>query len=189
MEATVRAITGSDPAGWGTSEPSTQPWSPREITTFCRDRAPASSRVVVTGNGVLGQILVERTETAVREQVRLSGPRAGVVDASAIESLAAGVAGSARSMIVAAHPGRFDGLRGGQFTMPALPYGILVGHPVVTERGVAHAEQVPVTRYAILGDGRCQACWCRLDAGPGRPYELLTAVPEHFAITPEVLPP
>jgi hypothetical protein len=73
--------------------------------------------------------------------------------------------------------------------MPALPYGILVGHPVVTERGVAHAEQVPVTRYAILGDGRCQACWCRLDAGPGRPYELLTAVLEHFAITPEVLPP
>jgi hypothetical protein len=188
-EAAVRAITGSDPAGWGTSEPSTQPWSPREITTFCRDRAPTSTQVVVTGNGVLGQILVERTETAVREQVRLSGPRAGVVDASAIESLAAGVAGSARSMIVAAHPGRFDGLRGGQFTMPALPYGILVGHPVVTERGVAHAEQVPVTRYAILGDGRCQACWCRLDAGPGRPYELLTAVLEHFAITPEVLPP
>jgi len=183
-EAAVRAITGSDPTSWGTSEPSTQPWSPRELTTFCRNRAPTSAQVVVTGNGVLGQILVERTETAVREQVRLSGPRAGVVDASAIESLAAGVAGSARSMIVAVHPGRFDGLRAGQFTMPALPYGILVGHPVVAERGVTHAEQVPVTLTSILGDGVRQACWCRLDAGPGRPYELLTAVLEHFDLTP-----
>jgi len=181
-EAAVRAITGSDPTGWGTSEPATQPWSPREITTFCRDRAPTSAQVVVTGNGVLGQILVERTETAVREQTRLSGPRAGVVDAAAIESLAGQVVGSARSMIVAAHPGRFDGLRAGRFTMPALPYGILVGHPVVAERGVAHAEQVPVTRYRILGDGARQACWCRLDAGPGRPYELLTVVLEHFGV-------
>ncbi len=183
-EAAVRAITGSDPTGWGTSEPVTQPWSPRELTTFCRDRAPTSSQVVVTGNGVLGQILVQRTETTLREQVRLSGPRAGVVDASVIESLAARVAGSARSMIVAAHPGRLDGLRAGRFTMPVLPYGILVGHPVVTEFGVAHAEQVPVTRYRMLGDGVRQACWCRLDAGPGRPYELLTAVLEHFGVLP-----
>ncbi len=187
-EAAVRAITGSDPTGWGTSEPSTQPWSPREITAFCRNRAPTSTQVVVTGNGVLGQILVERTETAVREQVRLSGPRAGVVDQAAIESLAADVAGSARSMIVAAHPGRFDGLRGGQFTMPALPYGILVGHPVVAERGVAHAQQAPVTLTSILGDGARQACWCRLDAGPDRPYELLIAVLEHFGLAPEHRP-
>lgn len=187
-EAAVRALTGSDPSGWGTSEPSTQPWSPRELTTFCRDRAPTSTQIVVTGNGVLGQILVERTESAVREQVRLSGPRAGVVDASAIESLAADVAGGVRSMIVAAHPGRFDGLRTGQFTMPALPYGILIGHPMVAERGVAHAEQVPVTLTSILGDGVRQACWCRLDAGPGRPYELLTAVLQHFDLTPKSTP-
>ncbi len=187
-EAAVRTLTGSDPTGWGTSEPSTQPWSPREITTLCRDRAPTSTQVVVTGNGVLGQILVERTETAVREQVRLSGPLAGVVDASAIESLAADVAGSAHSMIVAVHPGRFDGLRGARFTMPALPYGVLVGQSVVAERGAAHAEQVPVTRYAMLGDGPRHACWCRLDAGPGRPYELLTAVLEHFDLTSEGRP-
>jgi hypothetical protein len=187
-EAAVRAITGSDPTGWGASEPSTQPWSPREITTFCRDRAPTSAQVVVTGNGVLGQILVERTESAVREQVRLSGPRAGVVDQAVIESLAAAVAGSARLMIVAAHPGRFDGLRAGRFTMPALPYGILIGHPVVAERGVAHAEQVPVTLTSILGDGVRHACWCRLDAGPGRPYELLTEVLEHFGVTAEGTP-
>ena len=182
-EAAVRAVTGSDPTGWGTSEPVTHPWSPREITRYCRDRAPTSTQVVVTGNGVLGQLLVERTESSVREQVRLSGPRAGVVDASVIESLAAKAAESARSMIVAAHPGRFDGLRTGQFTMPALPYGILIGRSVVAERGIAHAEQVPVTRYKLLGDGALLACWCRLDAGPGRPYELLTAVMEHFGVT------
>jgi hypothetical protein len=183
-EAAVRVVTGSDPTGWGISEPVTHPWSPREITTLCRDRAPTSTQLVVTGNGVLGQVLVERTETALREQVRLSGPRAGVVDGAAIESLAADLAGTARSMIVAAHPGRRDGLRTGVPTPPALPYAILVGHPVVAEQGVAHAEQVPVTRYAILGDGVRQACWCRLDAGPGRPYELLNAVLAHFGVMP-----
>lgn len=178
-EATVRAITGSDPAGWGVSEPVTQPWSPREITALCRDRAPTSTQVVVLGNGVLGQILVERTEHAVQEQVHLSGPPAGVVDAEAIEALATQLAGNVHSLSVATHPGRHDGLRAGKPTPPALPYAILIGRSVVAERGVAHAERVPVTQYRIL-DG---ACWCRLDSGPDRPYELLTAVLKHFGIT------
>jgi len=177
-ETAVRALTGSDPAGWGVSEPVTQPWSPREITALCRDRAPSATQVVVLGNGVVGQILVERTAEAVRERVHLSGPQAGVVDAEAIEALAEQLAGSARSLIVAAHPGRHDGLRTGKPTPPALPYAILVGRSVVAERGLGHAEQVPVTRYRIL-DG---ACWCRLDSGPDRPYELLTAVLRHFGI-------
>jgi hypothetical protein len=178
-ETAVRAITGSDPAGWGVSEPVTQPWSPREITALCRDRAPTSTQVVVLGNGVLGQLLVERTEDAVRERVHLSGPQAGVVDAEVIEALAEQLAGSARSLIVAAHPGRHDGLRAGKPSVPALPYAILIGRSVVAERGIAHAEQVPITQYRIL-DG---ACWCRLDSGPGRPYELLTAVLKHFGVT------
>jgi hypothetical protein len=179
VETVVRAITGSDPVGWGVSEPVTQPWSPREITALCRDRAPTSTQVVVLGNGVLGQILVDRTEDAVRERVHLSGPQAGVVDAEAIEALAEQLARSARSLIVAAHPGRHDGLRANKPTPPALPFAILIGRSMVAERGVAHAEQVPATRYRIL-DG---ACWCRLDDGPGRPYELLTAVLEHFGGT------
>ncbi len=131
------------------------------------------------GNGVVGQILVERTADAVRERVHLSGPQAGVVDAEAIEALAGQLAGSARSLIVSAHPGRHDGLRAGKPTPPALPYAILIGRSMVAERGAGYAEQVPVTRYRIL-DG---ACWCRLDSGPGRPYELLTAVLAHFSVT------
>jgi hypothetical protein len=178
-EAAVRVITGSDPAGWGVSEPVTQPWSPREITALCRDRAPTATQVVVLGNGVLGQIRVHRTKDAVREQVHLSGPPAGVVDAEAIEALAEQLAGSIHSLIVAAHPGRHDGLRAGKPTSPALPYAILIGRSVVAERGIAHAEQAPVTRHGII-DG---ACWCRLDSGPGRPYELLAAILQHFGVT------
>lgn len=178
-ETAVRAITGSDPAGWGVSEPVTQPWSPREITALCRDRAPNSTQVVVLGNGVVGQLLVERTAAEVRERVHLSGPQAGVVDAAAIEALAEQLAGSARSLIVSAHPGRHHGLRAGKPTPPALPYAILIGRSVVAERDLAHAEQVPLTHYRIL-DG---ACWCRLDYGPDRPYELLTAILQHFGIT------
>ncbi|MPZ64126.1 MAG: hypothetical protein GEU83_00895 [Pseudonocardiaceae bacterium] len=179
-EVAMRKLSDSDPTGWGISEPVAHPWSPRELTAFCRDRAPASSQVLVLGNGVLGQIHVERTKSGVQERVRLTGPPAGVVDAAVIESLAEALAGSARSVLVAASPGRLDGTRSAEVTMPALPYAVLVGRSVVAQRGVAHAEQVPISRYRIL-DG---ACWCHLDTGPERPYELLTAVCSHFGIIP-----
>ncbi|HSL09192.1 MAG TPA: DUF6177 family protein [Pseudonocardiaceae bacterium] len=182
-ETAIRALTGRAPAGWGIAEPATQPWSTRELTAQCRERAPAPTQLVVVGAGVIGQLRVERVNTGVLERIRLSGPPAAVVGQDAVEELVAVLAGTARSMIVAAQPGRLEGLRSNHPTPPALPYGILLGHSVVAERGIAHARAAPAAQVSLLGSGTRQACWCRLD-GRGRraPYELLTAVLQHFGL-------
>lgn len=182
--AAVRALTGAEPVGWGVAEPVTQPWSPREVTAHCRGRAPSPAQLVVVGAGVLGQLRADRVETGVLEQLRLSGPAASSVGRAAVDDLVAELAGTARSVVVAAQPGRLDGLRAPAPTPPALPYGILIGHPVVAERGVDHARQAPGA-VGLVGRGTSQAAWCRLDSGPGRPYELLTAVLEHFGVVPQ----
>lgn len=181
-ETVVRILTGGAPSGWGVAEPVTQPWSPREVTAHCRERAPSPTQLVVIGPGMVGQLHVERVDTGVLERLRFSGPVAGTVGQEVIETLAGEVAGTARSMIVAAHPGRLHGQRASLPTPPALPYGILIGHPVFAQHGVDHAKATPAAQVSILGQGARQACWCRLDAGPGRPYELLTAVLTHFGL-------
>lgn len=179
-ELAVRALTGNPPTGWGVAEPATQPWSPREVTAYHRDRAPTPTQLVVVGQGVVGQVRVERVDTGVLEQLRLSGLQADTVHQDNVEALAAELAGMARLMIVTAHPGRLHGLRANAHTLPTLPYAILIGHTQVAEQGADHAARVPVERVRLLGAGAGQACWARLDCGPGSPYENLHAVLTHF---------
>jgi Family of unknown function (DUF6177) len=186
-ETAVRMLTGAVPAGWGVAEPATQPWCPRELTALCRERAPAPTQLVVVGSGVMGsgvvgQLRVQRVDTGVLEGIRLSGPPAAVVGQDVIEELAEAIADTARSMIVAAQPGRLAGLRTSRPTPPALPYGILIGHPVVAERGMAHARATPAAQVSFLGRATRPACWCRLDGGQRAPFELLTAVLAHFGL-------
>ncbi|TVT61604.1 hypothetical protein FNH05_02765 [Amycolatopsis rhizosphaerae] len=181
-ETVITAITGAPPTGWGVAEPATQPWSRREITAHCRERAPGPSRVVVVGSGIVGQLYADRLDTGVLEQVQLSGPPAGVVRQEDIEEFTDEVAGRVRVVIVAAHPDRLNGLRGSKPSLPELPYGILLGHEVIAEHGVMHAEQAPAARVRIIGTGKRRAAWYRLDAGPARPYETLHAVLRHFGL-------
>ncbi len=42
--ATWRALTGSDPLGWGLAEPASQLWSQRELTSLARSRAPRADQ-------------------------------------------------------------------------------------------------------------------------------------------------
>lgn len=181
-EAAVQQLTGGQPAGWGIAEPATQPWSAREVTAHCRNRAPAATTLVVVGSGVVGQLHVRRVDTGVLEEVRLSGPAAGRVPADAIEALAEKVAGTARLMVVAAHPGRRDGLRSSAPTLPALPYGLLIGHETVATAGLDHASRTPAARVRLLGSGGRTAAWYRLDGGQQAPFEQLTAVLRHFGL-------
>jgi hypothetical protein len=53
---------------------------------------------------------------------------------------------------------------------------------VVAERGIAHARATPAAQVSLLGPGTRQACWCRLDGRRRAPYELLTAVLQHFGL-------
>jgi hypothetical protein len=180
-EAAVRAVTGADPTGWGVAEPVSQPWSRREVTAHCRERVPKPTNLLVVGRGTVGRLSVQRTDTGVVERVRLCGPPAGTVQQDAIESLVTEVADNARSFIVAAHPGRLHALRSSAPTLPALPYGILIGHSMVAERGLDHARRAPA-EVRLVGTAPRQSVWCRLDRGPSRPYEDLHAVLSHFGM-------
>jgi hypothetical protein len=183
-ESAIRAVTGAEPTGWGVAEPVTQPWSRRELTAHCRDRAPGSSHLLVAGTGIIGRLSVFRVGTGVLERIQLCGPPAGTVDKDAIETLADDMADRARSLIVAAHPGRLHGLRGNAPTLPALPYGILIGRSEVEKHGARYAQCAPGS-LRLIGSAPNQALWCRLDQGPTRPYEALHAILNHFGMTDE----
>lgn len=179
--AAIRAVTGADPTGWGVAEPASHPWSRRELTAHCRERVPKPTNLVVVGQGAVGRLSVQRMDTGVVERLRLSGPPAGTVGQDAIESLVTEVADRARSLIVAAHPGRLRGLRASAPTLPGLPYGILIGHSVIAERGLDHARRAPA-ETRVVGAAPDQSVWCRLDRGPARPYEALHNVLNHFGL-------
>lgn len=183
--AACRALTGSEPLGWGIAEPVSQPWSGRELTSMARSRAPEPTSVVVVGGepqrSALGMLTVERACTGVVERLRCSGPAAGAVDQQDIETLVDDLAGSARSMLLAVHQHRVDGLRDSVPSMPPLPYGLLLGYRVVAGSGVDHALAAPAPSVRMAGRGRRQAVWCRMDGdGARRPFEVLTAVLRHF---------
>jgi hypothetical protein len=187
IEAAVRALTGGPPAGWGFGEPATQPWSPLTLSAYCQERAPSPTSLVVVAGGsagrtAVGTVDVRPTSAGLLERVRLAGPANGEVGEDVIDALAEEVAGNARSMIVAVHPGRVDGLRSSRPSLPALPAGILIGHQVVSRQGGEHARGAPAARVTILGSRARPACWCRLDGGDRAPYEVLTAVLEHFGL-------
>jgi len=170
-EAAMRALVGREPAGWGIAEPVTQPWSRREVTAHCRGRAPAPSSLVIVAGDTVGVLAVRRVKTGVLEEVRLSGPLLHSVGESALENLADEVSRTARSMIVAVHHGRSDGLRSGMPSLPPLPYAILAA-------GTGTGPEPPVSGRGLRGGAR----WYRLDDGPLAPYELLTGVLQHYGL-------
>ena len=186
--AAALALTGGPPLGWGTAEPATQPWSAEQITEMCRDRAPDPTALVVVagepGRRMVGRIRVSRVTTGVLEEIRVAGPAASTVAQDAIDGLVEDVAGTARSMVVAVHPLRSDGTRPARPSPPPVPYGILIGPSVITERGVDHARKAPATSVRVLGRRSGDpACWCRLSGGPAAPFEQLGAVLAHFGLT------
>jgi hypothetical protein len=186
--ASTHAMTGTEPAGWGAAEPVTEPWSARDVTAFCRDRAPDPTSLVVVAGGrgsqVVGRLHVRRVTAGVLEEVRLAGPAASAVGQGAIEQLAADLAGTARSMIVSVHPIRADGTRPAEPSPPSVPFGMLVGHAVVAERGAEYACFAPASSVRMLrGRKGMPACWCRFDGGPDEPYLQLAAVLRHFGLT------
>jgi hypothetical protein len=185
--AAVRALTGAEPRGWGAAEPATQPWSIRQVTEMCHDRSPDPTALVVVGGEpgrrVVGRLRAERVTSGVLEEVRLAGPAAAAVGQDAIDGLVEDLAGTVRSMIVAVHPVRAGGTRPAEVSMPATPYGILIGPTVLAVHGVDHARAAPASAVRVLGRRSGDpACWCRLDGEPGAAFERLGAVLRHFGV-------
>lgn len=177
-EAVLRAFTGGPPTGWGNAEPATRPWSPGEVTEHCRNRAPERTQLIVVGPGVAGQLRVSPSDDGLLEETRLSGPAVGTLRPDHVAAMAGQVAGTARLMLAAVHPGRRGGSRSSEPTWPALPYGFLAGREIVAARGVDHAELAPAERVTILDS----AAWCTVHGGRRTPYEQLADIVRHFGL-------
>ncbi|MGW5704445.1 DUF6177 family protein [Amycolatopsis japonica] len=171
VQAVVSVLTGTEPTGWGVAEPATEPWSAAEVAAFCRDHAPEPSGLVVVGPGITGRLRVSTVDGGVLEEIELAGPAAGTVRQEAIETLATALAPLVRQMLVTTHPGRRGGLRSSTPTLPAVPYGLLVGHETVGAK-----EPPPAAEVKMLGMPGREAAWFRLGSGRRSPSEELDEI-------------
>lgn len=184
--AAAAALTGAEPAGWGTGEPATEPWSPQDLTAFARERAPRPTSVVITAGThprpAVGLLEAEPVSSGVLSRVRLAigtdrypGPQL----LSALDGLAEALAAEdARAMLVAWQPGSADGARAPGQLPPSVPVGLFAGHEIVSARGVDHARAAPAETTAIVGSRSRKACWCRF--GTAAPHQALVEVMNHF---------
>lgn len=176
----MAALTGAGPTGWGVAEPVGQRWTVREIDRHCRGRAPDPTVLVVAGDGALGTLHVEATATGLVERLSISGPSAGLVRVEALDALADDLGGTAHTVVVGVQPGVVAGRREPGPLPPAVPWGLLLGAPLVAVRGAGHALTAPA-RVRMLGG----ACWCRLTGGEADPLTVLADVLAHFGGVPD----
>lgn len=184
--AAAIALTGAVPTGWGAGEPVTEPWSPRDVTAFARDRAPRPASVVITaGSGArstAGVLEAEPAASGVHTRVRLAvGAQRypGPEFLASLDDLAAALAAEgAHAMLVGWQPGRADATREARTPPPGMPVALFAGHQIVAARGVEHARAAPAESTAIVGSGAQTGCWCRF--GTERPHQALVDVMNHF---------
>jgi hypothetical protein len=160
-EAAAVVLVDGPPTGWGVAEPASQPWTRRDATRFCRDRAPRSSTlVVVAGLRAVGLLTVRLTGAGVLERLRLAAGGEAAPDPAVLDALAAGLADrGARSLTAVWHPGPDDTTRAPGPAPRPVPLGLLV----TGERLPAVLRADPPFDVSPLGGGG----WVRLGrAGP-----------------------
>lgn len=189
VEDCASALLDSAAAGWGVAEPASQPWSLRELTRFCRDRAPQPSTLVVVAGTpprrAVGLMSVSRVTTGVVERLQLALGSDSGADGPALDALAHALAArGARSMLAAWQPGRPDGTRGAEPTPPPTPLGMLVGAERVAVHGVEHAQAGAAGTATLLGPEHRPACWIRTDAPDADPFAQFRTVLQHFTADP-----
>jgi hypothetical protein len=184
--AAAAALTGADPAGWGTGEPVTEPWSSPELTAFARERAPRPTSVVVTAGAqarpAAGLLEAEPGAGGVLTRLRLAVGAASYPGPwlhAALDGLAGMLAAEdAHAMLASWQPGPADATREPGRQPPSVPVGLFAGREIVAVRGVKHAQAAPAETTAIVGSGARRACWCRF--GTEAPHQALVDVMDHF---------
>jgi hypothetical protein len=175
-EQLFTATTGSGPAGWSTSEPVTQPWSPEALTEYCRDRAPDPTWLILAGQPgaefkpSFGTLDVRRTKSGVDETVTLAVTQEGMdfpnvnkvgewIDeiADDFELISAMVMGSY---------GEADGTYRPRFVGMACPIGVAAGNEAVRASSVAEMVKVDgISKALAIGPAHTPAIWYPIGDG------------------------
>ncbi|WKX69383.1 DUF6177 family protein [Streptomyces sp. XD-27] len=184
LEEAYRTLTGAPPAGWGTAEPASLPWSRRQLTDVARDRAPDPTWTVVVGDPrsrpAIATLTVSRTTGGVEETLTLAVGYAPDEDLP-LEDLPALADRLVRehrlvSMLAQVRSGRRDLTAPAHFEPPPVPVGFALGPEDVHEIGPTHARRPPQSTqptelgpaarpglYYPLGDGTSGAAWAAFE--------------------------
>jgi hypothetical protein len=175
-ERLFTAATGSGPAGWATSEPVTQPWSPQALTEYCRDRAPSPSWLVVSGQpGAefrpgIGTIEARRVQSGLDETVTLAVAQSGLEfpDANKVGVWIDEIADHfelVSAMVVGSY-GAADGTYQPRFAGMTSPIGVAAGNEAVRASSVAEMVKVAgISRAMAIGPAHAPAIWYPIGDG------------------------
>lgn len=176
VEEVWRHFTGEQPAGWGTAEPATSPWSRQELTALVRDRAPQPSWLVAVGGPdqpALATLQVSRTTGGVEEDVTLAlgYPPQAPLPTDDLPKLAEKLVArhGLVSMLIQQRTARSDLAVPPRLEIPPLPLAFVLGREGVDEVGLTVARRPPLPEpprqlgragaagfYYPLGDGAWQ---------------------------------
>jgi len=175
-EKLFTATTGTGPAGWSTSEPVTQPWSPEALTEYCRDRAPEPTWLVVSGQPgaefkpAVGTLEARRTQSGLDETVTLAVAQPGM-DFPSVHDLGDLIDDVAdnfeliSAMVVGAY-GAADGTCQPRFAGMACPIGIGAGNEAMHRSSVEEMLKVEGIPNALaIGPAHEPAIWYPIGDG------------------------
>ncbi|KUF13015.1 DUF6177 family protein [Streptomyces silvensis] len=183
LEAAFRRLTGAPPAGWGTAEPISLPWSTRQLTGLARSRAPRPTWLLTVGGTerpALATTGVTRTTAGVEEEITLTlGYGADEpVPLDAVQPLAETLAAGhgLMSMLTSLRAARRDLTVPPRFEPPPVPAAFTLGPDAVRDIGPAHAGRPPMNISPVslgpaaapalhypLGDGSDYSGWEHLE--------------------------
>ncbi|WP_431043427.1 DUF6177 family protein [Streptomyces sp. P1-3] len=180
LEAALRTLTGAPPAGWGTAEPASLPWSRRQLTDVAHGRSPDPTWTVVVGDPrsrpAIATLTVSRTTGGVEEHMTLAVGYAPdePPPLEALSALADQLVREHRlvSMLAQVRSGRRDLTAPASFEPPPVPVGFALGPEDVHDIGPTHARRPPLSTQPIelgpaarpgfyypLGDGTSGTAW------------------------------
>ncbi|MEU4606023.1 DUF6177 family protein [Kribbella sp. NPDC023972] len=175
-ERLFTATTGSGPAGWATSEPVTQPWSPEALTEYCRGRAPQRTWLILAGQPgaefkpALGTLEARRVQSGLDETLTLAVAQPGLdfPDANKVGQWIDEIADNFEliSAMVMGSYGAADGTYQPRFAGMASPIGVAAGNEAVRASSVAEMVKVDgISRAMAIGPAHAPAIWYPIGDG------------------------
>lgn len=155
--AVFRTATGSDPEGWGVTEPASEPWQVSAVTDFARNRSPTPTTLIVVGPGAhkvsaVAVLTISRSQSGVHESVELLAEVSDPMnDAGRDEFAAAMHAARARTAVAGHHMGLRGTARTPHFSGITVPAVAVFGPESLSRVGADRALDLAGESGRLVG--------------------------------------
>lgn len=175
-------LTGAAPNGWGLHEPVSEPWNTDLLTSFCFDRAPKPTQLVMmgqprrhTGSPSLATLRVTRTDTGVHESVQFLTGTADPLERDELDSFGASMhQAHARTAVLGQGLGYQDLGRPARFTGSTVPGCAVFGPEALRSTGAEQALAAAGPRARLVGISPARSLVVTYPTEPvaGQPHPL-----------------